>query len=221
MTNSDKRTNELLIELGIAEAVHVLDQCESPIETWLGLALMTRMGLRFRSDVHRIDKENTAVYDGIVERSGMSTRRPVATADRWLLFCQAQVKRYRLDFAVVSRVGQIAIETDGHDFHERTKEQARRDKSRDRELQRLGWRVLRFTGSEVYADPNACAEEVFGLMFKLDPDMASQWAPIAVLAPANDSPGECVPSGNELTADAIALLRETERQKKQRMGMTA
>lgn len=67
-------------------------------------------------------------------------------------------KNYRLDFAVTH--ARIAVEVDGHDFHERTKEQAARDKSRDRALQAEGWRVLRFTGSEVWNDPRRCAKEV-------------------------------------------------------------
>lgn len=48
----------------------------------------------------------------------------------------------------------IAIELDGHDFHERTKEQATRDKKRDRALVSAGWSVLRFTGSEVIKAPS-------------------------------------------------------------------
>lgn len=67
---------------------------------------------------------------------------------------------YRLDFAVDPEGSKIAIECDGHEFHERTKEQAARDKSRDRALQAAGWRVLRFTGSEIFADPGKCASEV-------------------------------------------------------------
>jgi very-short-patch-repair endonuclease len=42
------------------------------------------------------------------------------------------------------------VECDGHDFHERTKEQAERDRSRDRAVQAQGWRMFRFTGSELY-----------------------------------------------------------------------
>lgn len=74
---------------------------------------------------------------------------------------QHPVNRYRLDFAIVDKL--IAIEVDGHDFHERTKEQAQRDKKRDRDLQALGWRVMRFTGSEVFRDAAACAREVQAL----------------------------------------------------------
>lgn len=53
----------------------------------------------------------------------------------------------------------MAIELDGHDYHERTKDQARRDRERDRHLLRMGLVPIRFTGSEVYRDPFACARE--------------------------------------------------------------
>lgn len=55
----------------------------------------------------------------------------------------------------------LAVEADGHDFHERTKEQAERDRKRDRLLLRKHCvPTLRFTGSEVWRDPFACAKEV-------------------------------------------------------------
>jgi hypothetical protein len=54
----------------------------------------------------------------------------------------------------------LIIECDGHDFHERTKEQAARDRARDRELQANGFTIFRFTGSEIYRDPIGCASQV-------------------------------------------------------------
>lgn len=74
-------------------------------------------------------------------------------------------KSYRLDFAAEGATTnggpvRIAIECDGHDFHERTKEQARHDRSRDRALTLAGWTVLRFTGSEIHADPIKCASDI-------------------------------------------------------------
>lgn len=56
-------------------------------------------------------------------------------------------------------IRQLAVELDGHDFHEKTKAQAARDKRRDRDLQAKGYRVIRFAGSEIYRDAVACAEE--------------------------------------------------------------
>lgn len=70
--------------------------------------------------------------------------------------------QYRLDFAFVEE--RVAIECDGHDFHERTKEQARHDRQRDRALVAEGWRVLRFTGSEIHRSPDGCAAEVIAIV---------------------------------------------------------
>jgi hypothetical protein len=54
----------------------------------------------------------------------------------------------------------LGIEIDGHEWHEKTKEQARRDKERERFLVAQGWKILRFTGSEVFNHANKCVEEV-------------------------------------------------------------
>jgi len=72
---------------------------------------------------------------------------------------QYELLGYRADFAWPE--SKIVIEADGHEYHERTKEQAARDRKRDRVMQRAGWMVLRFTGSEIHADAAACAREVW------------------------------------------------------------
>lgn len=72
---------------------------------------------------------------------------------------QFAVDRYRVDLLLTAGDLLVACEMDGHEFHERTKEQAQRDKSRDRSIQALGYRVLRYTGSEIWANPKACAQE--------------------------------------------------------------
>jgi very-short-patch-repair endonuclease len=79
---------------------------------------------------------------------------------------QKPVEKFIVDFVISvinERSGKrhlLAVECDGHDFHERTKEQARKDRSRDRRLQELGYTVYRFTGSEIHRDPIKCAETV-------------------------------------------------------------
>lgn len=74
---------------------------------------------------------------------------------------------FRLDFGVDFAGHKIAIECDGHEFHERTKEQSTRDKSRDRALTAAGWRILRFTGAEIWKEPERCAAEVGSLFDSL------------------------------------------------------
>jgi very-short-patch-repair endonuclease len=49
---------------------------------------------------------------------------------------------------------------DGHEFHERSKLQASRDKGRDRALLIGGNPVMRFTGSEIWKDTTRCATDV-------------------------------------------------------------
>lgn len=79
---------------------------------------------------------------------------------------QAEAGRFRLDFQIVPMTDGpdaarlalpdfplIGIELDGHDFHEKTKEQVTRRNQRDRELAAAGWTILRYSGSEFYKDP--------------------------------------------------------------------
>lgn len=83
---------------------------------------------------------------------------------------QAQIGDYRVDFLIhaldardlgADRVWRrLVLECDGHNFHERTKEQAAKDRSRDRWLTSKDYDVFRFTGSELWRDPMSCAEQV-------------------------------------------------------------
>lgn len=78
---------------------------------------------------------------------------------------QQKLGKYRADFVflVTNKDGKpksLVVEVDGHDFHERTKDQAARDRSRDRWMAENGYDVMRFTGSEVWANPFACAIEI-------------------------------------------------------------
>lgn len=57
----------------------------------------------------------------------------------------------------------IAIEVDGHAFHERTKEQVAYRNQRDRALQQAGWTVLHFSWTEMTTRPQECVEEVFAM----------------------------------------------------------
>ena len=89
--------------------------------------------------------------------------------DRLLIEPQKQIGAYRADFAITHRhavaTGMVCevravVECDGHAFHEKTPEQAIRDKTRDREMTSEGWMVLRFSGREIVHNPRQCAETV-------------------------------------------------------------
>lgn len=92
-----------------------------------------------------------------------------------IIWPQVKVLDYRADFVVgmwchnhkPGHVQRIVVECDGHDYHERTKEQAARDKKRDREMQAAGYDVWRFTGSELHNDAMHCAEDVYLHLLKM------------------------------------------------------
>ena len=79
---------------------------------------------------------------------------------------QACIASYRIDFlfTVDGAKPRLAVECDGHEFHERTKQQAAYDRARDRDLLKLGVRTARFTGSEIHHSAERCAADVFDIL---------------------------------------------------------
>lgn len=73
---------------------------------------------------------------------------------------QVKIARYRCDFLLTVRFNdgqknrRVAVECDGHSFHDRTAEQASRDRRRDRRLIAEGVPTLRYTFSDLTKEPN-------------------------------------------------------------------
>jgi very-short-patch-repair endonuclease len=69
---------------------------------------------------------------------------------------QFKIENYRVDFLLTyekeNKLSRLIIECDGHEFHEKTKEQVARDKKRERFLQDCGYRIHRYSGSEIFKD---------------------------------------------------------------------
>lgn len=85
---------------------------------------------------------------------------------------QCKVSSYTADFlftveGILGEIINLVIEIDGHDWHEKTKEQAAYDKRRDRELAKGGHVVLRFTGSEVFTNSKKCVCEILDIATSL------------------------------------------------------
>jgi very-short-patch-repair endonuclease len=66
----------------------------------------------------------------------------------------------------------VVVETDGHQFHERTPEQASKDRRRARMLQRLNIAVLPFTGTDVVRSSEEFAQETVDFIVA---DMRRRW----------------------------------------------
>jgi hypothetical protein len=81
------------------------------------------------------------------------------------LIPQVEIGKYRVDFASISN--KIFVELDGHDTH-KSKEHRTYDAQRDRNLRLDGWQVIRFTGTEVYADVLGCVRKTCDLFDVID-----------------------------------------------------
>ncbi len=140
-----------LAEAKILEAERALATCDSPIEQLFLSALIT-----LAHDQYEDIFVNSGDYKG-----------PIQSWADLFVFTQHKIGKYTADFLIAGRHMElphspeirrsIVVECDGHDFHERTKEQAQRDRKRDRDIQALGYKILRFTGSEIFRAPFDCA----------------------------------------------------------------
>ncbi len=126
----------------------LIQKAQSPIEAIFGAALVLALGEIAELEFDYGDSETDCP----------------AFAD-----AQVKVGQYRVDFLVrfptSTKKQYIVIECDGHDHHERTKEQATRDRRRDRQMLARGILVMRFTGSEIWKDAIGCARQVQSLIY--------------------------------------------------------
>jgi very-short-patch-repair endonuclease len=74
------------------------------------------------------------------------------------LLQQYHIDRYRVDFAHPDTM--TVIELDGHQTHHSRKDRTY-DAQRARVIQRLGWRLLRFTGTEIHANVEDCVRQAW------------------------------------------------------------
>ncbi len=104
--------------------------CESPLERQMLLELH-RNGL-------------TAILQRRINKDGSYYDAPKEVDSETILTIP--------DFYIEKGDTKVCIYADGHTYHERTEYQAQRDRNIDRELQRLGFIVLRYTGNEIRND---------------------------------------------------------------------
>ena len=83
---------------------------------------------------------------------------------------QVKIGPYVVDFVY----GHCVVEIDGQESH-KTKEQRMSDYQRERYLQIQGYTVVRFTGTEVYRDPERCVDELIKIEADIDWREVESW----------------------------------------------
>ena len=138
MAIKNQRENDLLF-------LHIMgmdySECKSPIEVIFNFAY----------DLICFSENLTELY--------LECQREIVSRDG--------MKKYYADFVFdtennpeminINHDFKLVIECDGHEFHEKTKEQVTNDNERDLELKMMGYDVLRFSGSQIYNKPFRCA----------------------------------------------------------------
>ena len=105
-----------------------------------------------------------------IERLFLETFDAVRTRDRdtmydYWLNPQVEIGNYRVDFELINHKDKkIIVECDGHEFHQKSKQQVEKDNQRERDLKKLGYEVVRFSGSEIFKDAEKCVEDLLDIL---------------------------------------------------------
>jgi hypothetical protein len=135
--------------------------CESPIEFYLLAALQDEA-------YEHPEFEFIIEVDATDALSHVGRREVICVPQaRWM------EQGYIFDFVLFDmrtsskeNTKALVVECDGHDYHERSKEQAAYDRFRDRLAVFTGFSVFRFTGSEIYRDAHECARQIIAYILK-------------------------------------------------------
>lgn len=170
--------HEILDEFEM-EIAPAFDKCMSPIEHRMLLALFI-VGRHLRALSTGVQ---VVGFPGL-QYTPVSLTEGTYRETQLSILPQTEIDDYTVDFYIEYAIrhdprhncrnpdppcarGRVIVECDGHDYHERTKEQAKRDKERDRELQRQGYKVFRYTGSEIYNDAIKCAFDAMDVVVRM------------------------------------------------------
>lgn len=135
------------------EVLENLDSCESPIEESLFVDILNRKDYFESWNKVRVTTETQKeVFYPTGRNTSITYRLDISIEVR----CLSEGHEYN-----------FAIECDGHEFHEKTKEQAASDRRRERNLMKLGYHVIRFTGSEIYGGSYHCAGDALEIIKKV------------------------------------------------------
>jgi very-short-patch-repair endonuclease len=156
------------LEEELYDFAELLKECESPLEQMLVLEFANvfdakpcgRVEERYLRGIlifPNVDRFSIAIRQQHV----ISTRRKNYRADFYI-----SVEDWNWEEGKHEQLVKMIVEVDGHDFHERTKEQAEYDRSRDRSMTAEGYMVLRFTGREVYRDASEVASEIESVLIE-------------------------------------------------------
>ena len=146
---------------------------ESPIERLMKSAFLMREYKKIAASILNISFIINEDMNTIEDAVNHAVRSPFMI----VVMSQAKIGPYRSDFLAAFNPGRsgsksalklLAIECDGHEFHQKTKQQAASDRARDRYFLKQGVPVMRFTGSEIWENAINCVDDVISYFSKCE-----------------------------------------------------
>lgn len=105
-------------------------------------------------DGHWLTPIEVPFYDALRETGATFAVQP------WV---QGVDGKFRPDFIAFYGGASVVVELGGHEFH-KTKEQRGNDNRKARWFEKRGMKLLRYTGSEVTANPQSCVKDLLDVL---------------------------------------------------------
>jgi hypothetical protein len=121
------------------------------LDGFSGWDLIAPLVLRAPDWIHEAAKKTESPIEEYMVYSLCLVIQAMPEDVRPVLDTQVKVGPYRADIVISARLGapRVVVECDGAEFHK----DIRRDNKRTEYIEAQGYRVFRFTGSEIYNNP--------------------------------------------------------------------
>ncbi len=115
-----------------------------------------------------------------------------AYPEYYYIMPQYKIKNYRVDFMIYyhylpkwmlkenecpenNKDKAFVVELDSYLWHGSDPEQFANEKKRERELQKEGWNIMRFSGREIHRNVEKCVEEVFESFWEIEKKLPEEY----------------------------------------------
>lgn len=140
---------KIAIDKSVFTALDVIEICsemsKSPIEEILRLAI----------DIVIFEKNYSNIH--YVQQQKINANNKTYYADFAFYVYDEDSDNY---YEPLNDQKLLVIECDGHDFHEKTKEQVKKGNERDFNIKSIGYDILHFSGNQIYSEPFECANKI-------------------------------------------------------------
>lgn len=157
--------NHLDLEYIFQSLESIFTYCESPLEQKFLLALLREYTKNCINTGKELFGGNITIWDNeIVDIKTFYPPNYEIENSNIFLFINPTIGKYRPDIVFSNLEGKkIIFELDSYQYHN-TKNKLTEDKIRERNLHKDGYKIYRFSGTEIYKNPTKVAQEALEII---------------------------------------------------------